>query len=361
MENKIQINKLELESGEPLLIAGPCSAESRSQVLQTAQALSGLGVFALRAGIWKPRTKPGGYEGPGSVGLEWLVEAGRRTGMRTCTEVANAEHLHSALEAGVDMLWVGARTTADPFAVQALADALHNAVIDGKAKDIILLVKNPVNPDVELWSGAVERFYNAGINKIGLVHRGFSTYDTGIYRNAPLWNIPIEMKRRFPDITMICDPSHMGGSRKLVQPISQQALDLMYDGLMIECHINPEEALSDKAQQISPSELKQILGQLRVRENKIPEGNIDLLRSEIDRLDDRLMEVLAQRMDVSKRIGFYKQQNNMPVLQSQRYGEIVEKLKEKADSLGLSREFASSLMEIIHNESVRVQMDQRGD
>ena len=333
------------------IIAGPCSAESRTQVLETAKALYDLGVRIFRAGVWKPRTKPGGFEGAGEIALEWLADVKRETGMKTCCEVATPEHLHKALDAGIDILWIGARTTADPFAVQALADSLTG-------KDVHLLIKNPVNPDVELWAGAVERFRNAGVKNIWIVHRGFSTYDTGIYRNLPLWHIPIEMKRRFPDIPLLCDPSHIGGKRDLVLPLSQQALDLMYDGLMIECHCNPEQALSDSHQQLSPSQLKDVLSRLKPRQEG-SQLNLESLRRQIDELDDGIMKLLKERMDVSQKIGEYKKSHDMSVLQSQRYGEIVEKSRALAGSLGLDPDFAASLMELIHKESVRLQLNQR--
>ena len=333
------------------IIAGPCSAESRAQVLETAKALKDLGVKIFRAGVWKPRTKPGGFEGAGEIALEWLADVKRETGMKTCCEVATPEHLHKALDAGIDILWIGARTTADPFAVQALADAVTG-------KDVHLLIKNPVNPDVELWAGAVERFRNAGVRNIWIVHRGFSTYDTGIYRNLPLWHIPIEMKRRFPDIPLLCDPSHIGGKRDLVLPLSQQALDLMYDGLMIECHCNPEQALSDSHQQLSPSQLKDVLSRLKPRQEG-SQLNLESLRRQIDELDDGIMKLLKERMDVSQKIGEYKKSHDMSVLQSQRYGEIVEKSRALAGSLGLDPDFAASLMELIHKESVRLQLNQR--
>ncbi|MBR5073725.1 MAG: bifunctional 3-deoxy-7-phosphoheptulonate synthase/chorismate mutase type II [Bacteroidales bacterium] len=332
------------------IIAGPCSAETRDQVLETARALAKTGIYAFRAGLWKPRTRPGMFEGVGSKGLEWLQEVKRETGLKVCCEVATPEHLHQALEAGVDILWIGARTTADPFAVQALADAV-------KGEYISLLIKNPVNPDVELWAGALERFMNAGVKDISLVHRGFSSYGNQIYRNLPLWHIPIEMKRRFPDIPMLCDPSHMGGKPQLLAPISQQALDLMYDGLMIECHINPDQALSDKAQQITPIQLEKILSHLTVRENVQDQQSLESFRSQIDSLDESLFQILSRRMEISRQIGHYKQQHNMPVLQSKRYSEIVENRSDLAESMGLDRDFAKSLMEIIHKESVKVQLD----
>ena len=355
------------------IIAGPCSAESRQQVLDTAKALAGLGVDIFRAGVWKPRTRPGMFEGVGAKGLQWLEDVRKETGMKVCCEVATPEHLNQALDSGIDMLWVGARTTADPFAVQALADEIKripassvSGTADGNQKpsrvsmeDLVVMVKNPINPDVELWAGAVERFKNAGVKDIWLVHRGFSSYDTGIYRNLPLWHIPIEMKRRFPEIPLFCDPSHMGGKQQLIAPISQQALDLMYDGLMIECHCNPDKALSDKTQQVTPLQLEKILNQLQIRENVQDQQSLESFRSRIDSLDESLFRILSERMEVSRRIGQYKQQRNMPVLQSKRYSEIVENRSDLAESIGLDRDFAKSLMEIIHKESVKVQLDQR--
>ena len=357
----VQIEKLELQSkaNAPLLIAGPCSAENRAQTLETAEALCNMGIRVFRAGIWKPRTKPGCFEGVGNIGLEWLKEAKQKTGMLMCTEVATAEHVFMALEAGIDILWIGARTTTDPFAVEALAEAFRDFETKRHSVDVTLLIKNPVNPDVELWCGAIERFYNRGIRKIGLIHRGFSSYSTGRYRNIPLWDIPIEMKRRFPDITMICDPSHIGGDRNLVASISQQAIDMSYDGLMIECHIEPEKALSDKAQQLSPPALKEMLQHLIVRDNRQPQDSLDVFRNRIDELDENLINILSERMVVAAKIGRYKEEHNMPVLQSLRYGELVERLKEKALELNLNEEFIQALMEIIHKESVRIQMEQR--
>ena len=333
------------------IIAGPCSAESRAQVLETAKALKDMGVKIFRAGVWKPRTRPGGFEGAGDVALEWLADVRKETGMKTCCEVATPEHLHKALDSGVDILWIGARTTADPFAVQAIADGIGN-------REVTILIKNPVNPDVELWAGAVERFRNAGVKNILLVHRGFSSYDTGIYRNLPLWHIPIEMKRRFPDIPVLCDPSHMGGRRELVLPLSQQALDLMYDGLMIECHCNPDNALSDRQQQISPAQLADVISSLRPSQEGC-QTDLESLRNRIDVLDESIMKLLKERMEVSEQIGDYKLKQNMPVFQSQRYSQIVDKVIRQAESLGLDPDFAASLMELIHKESVRLQLSRR--
>lgn len=333
----------------PLVIAGPCSAENREQLLSTAVAVKETGVKFFRAGLWKPRTKPGGFEGVGAAGLEWLKEVREVTGMKILTEVATPAHLEQVMKINPDLLWIGARTTTDPFAVQAIADAL-------KGTSVPILVKNPLSSDIDLWSGAVERLSNAGVSTIGLIHRGFSTYEHKSYRNAPLWHIPMEMKRRYPSITLICDPSHMGGSRNFIAPICQHAMDLMYDGLMIETHINPEEALSDKAQQITPKELKVILKNLIVRENSKEIEGIGALRSEIDELDDELLKVLSRRMQISREIGEYKKQHKIPVFQKDRYSEIIQSAVSKAKEMDLDEEFVLSVIEAIHRESVRLQL-----
>lgn len=349
------IRKPESSAGvsRPLVIAGPCSAESREQLLSTAVAVAEAGVKIFRAGLWKPRTKPGGFEGVGAAGLEWLREVREQTGMKILTEVAIPTHIEQVMKINPDLLWIGARTTTDPFAVQAIADAL-------KGTPIPILVKNPLSAEIDLWSGAVERLSNAGVASIGLIHRGFSTYEHKSYRNVPLWHIPMEMKRRFPSITLLCDPSHMGGSRTLIAPICQQAMDLMYDGLMIETHINPNEALSDKAQQITPAELKLILQNLIIRENSKEIEGIGAFRSEIDELDDELLKVLSRRMQISKEIGEYKKQHKIPVFQKERYGEIIQSALSKAKDMGLDEEFVRSIIEAIHRESVRLQLPPGG-
>lgn len=350
-EKMSDIKKTEISSGgsRPLVIAGPCSAESRQQLLSTAVSVAEAGVKIFRAGLWKPRTKPGGFEGVGAAGMEWLKEVREQTGMQIITEVATPSHIEQVMKINPDLLWIGARTTTDPFAVQAIADAL-------KGTSVPILVKNPLSSDIDLWSGAVERLANAGVAAIGLIHRGFSTYEHRSYRNAPLWNIPMEMKRRYPSITLLCDPSHMGGSRTLIAPICQQAMDLMYDGLMIETHINPEEALSDKAQQITPGELKLILQNLIIRENSQKIEGIGAYRSEIDELDDELLKVLSRRMQISREIGAYKKQNNIPVFQNDRYNEIIQTALKKAKEMDLDEEFVLSIIEAIHQESVRLQL-----
>ncbi|MBQ5784157.1 MAG: bifunctional 3-deoxy-7-phosphoheptulonate synthase/chorismate mutase type II [Bacteroidales bacterium] len=348
----MEINKLTIpgiETERPIIIAGPCSAESREQVLSTAQALAEKGIKIFRAGIWKPRTKPGGFEGIGAVGLPWLKEVKQQTGMLVSTEVATPTHVFEAVKAGIDLLWVGARTATNPFAMQELADSLRGV-------DVPVLVKNPVNPDLELWVGALERLANSGITNIGVIHRGFSSYDKKIYRNVPLWHIPIELKRRFPNLTIICDPSHIGGTRELVAPISQQSMDLNFDGLMIESHCNPDNALSDAKQQITPDVLDYTLKMLVLRENVQTTEDISILRGQIDEIDEQLLTLLSKRMRISKEIGTFKKEHNMPVLQSGRYNEILEKREKMGAAMNLSGEFVNAIMKSIHEESVRVQL-----
>ena len=339
-----------LEANRPIVIAGPCSAESREQVMQTATELAEKGIKIFRAGIWKPRTKPGGFEGIGAVGLPWLKEVKEKTGMMVATEVATPAHVLEAIKAGIDLLWIGARTAANPFAMQELADAL-------KGVDIPILLKNPVNPDLELWIGGLERLYNAGLTNLGVIHRGFSSYDKKIYRNAPLWHIPIELKRRYPEITIICDPSHIGGARELVAPIAQQAMDLNFDGLIIESHCNPDCALSDAKQQLTPAVLDYTLNMLVIRDNVQTTEILSVLRKQIDELDEQLLTLLAKRMRISQEIGTYKLEHNMPVLQSGRYDQLLKSRQDMGSKLNLSGEFVDSIVKAIHEESVRVQLD----
>ncbi|MBP3344185.1 MAG: bifunctional 3-deoxy-7-phosphoheptulonate synthase/chorismate mutase type II [Bacteroidales bacterium] len=346
--DQIKINGI--DSKRPIVIAGPCSAESREQVLETAASLAAKGIKIFRAGIWKPRTKPGGFEGVGAVGLPWLKEVKQTTGMLTATEVATPYHVFEAIKAGIDILWIGARTVANPFAMQELADAL-------KGTDIPVLIKNPVNPDLELWIGAIERMYRAGITNLGVIHRGFSSYEKKLYRNLPLWHIPIELKRRYPNITVFCDPSHIGGKRELVAPIAQQALDLKFEGLIIESHCNPDCALSDAAQQITPDVLDYTLNMLVIRENGQTTENINILRKQIDEIDEKLLTILAKRMRISKEIGIYKKEHNMPILQSGRYNDILENRAKQGEALNLSGDFVTEIMKAIHEESVKVQME----
>ena len=310
----------ENKAGRPIVIAGPCSAESEEQILTTARELAEYEIKIFRAGIWKPRTKPGGFEGIGETGLKWLQRVKKETGMLVCTEVANKAHVEAALNAGIDMLWIGARTSANPFAVQEIADSLVGT-------DIPVMVKNPVNPDLELWIGALQRIYNAGIHRIAAIHRGFTVYGKHLYRNMPQWHIPIELHRRLPSLQIICDPSHMGGKRELIAPLSQQALDMGFDGLIIESHCDPDCALSDKSQQITPEVLNFILNTLVVRDNAQSTESLTLLRQQIDQIDNDLIELLAKRMRVSREIGQYK------------------------------KEHSQSIVEAIHEESVRQQIE----
>lgn len=339
-----------IESTRPFVLAGPCSAETEEQVMQTAQELHDKGLKIFRAGVWKPRTKPGGFEGVGSQGLAWLKKVKDTYGMYTATEVATAKHVLEALKYDVDILWIGARTTANPFAVQEIADALEGC-------DKIVLIKNPVNPDLELWIGAVERIYNAGIRRIGVIHRGFSSYEKKLYRNLPMWHIPIELKRRLPNLPIICDPSHIGGKRELIAPLSQQAMDLGFEGLMVESHTCPDCAWSDKDQQVTPETLRFILNMLVIRDKAVTTENLSELRRQIDELDTQLLETLSKRMRIAREIGQFKKENDMPVLQSGRYDEIINKRCMQAVELGLSHEFVKEVMEAIHEESVRQQLE----
>ena len=339
----------DIENRRPLVIAGPCSAESEQQTVATAQMLSDMNIKIFRAGLWKPRTKPGFFEGVGEVGLAWMKRVKEATGMYTGTEVATAQHVELALNNEIDMLWIGARTVANPFSVQEIADALQGV-------DIPVFVKNPVNPDLELWIGAMERLYNAGIRRLGAIHRGFTTYEKHTYRNPPQWHIPIELRRRLPHIPILCDPSHIGGNRSLIAPLSQQAMDLGFDGLFIESHCNPEAALSDASQQIAPAQLKDTLDQLIVRNTCHISEKLSELRRRIDELDNDLIDLLAERMRVAREIGHYKVENDMPILQAHRYDEILTKRIAQAQQRSMSSEFIKTLLEAIHEESIRHQM-----
>ncbi len=336
----------------PMVIAGPCSAETEEQVMSTARSLSEAGVKIFRAGIWKPRTRPGSFEGVGSVGLSWLRRVKQETGMLTAVEVANVKHVYEAMRAGVDILWVGARTTVNPFAVQEIADALENV-------DIPLLVKNPVNPDVDLWIGAIERFASAGLTRITALHRGFSGMGKSRYRNDPCWQIAIELRRRMPQIPFVCDPSHMAGRRDLIAEISQSALDLGYEGLMIESHCDPDNAWSDASQQVTPESLKKILAGLIVRRSdtsdSVYQEKLGRYRSEIDYLDQELMRLLGERMRVSREIGDLKKLNAVTVLQPTRWDQILERARRLGANNSLSERFSDLLMKSVHEESIRVQ------
>lgn len=335
---------------EPLYVAGPCSAESREQLLAAARGVAMAGVGVLRAGVWKPRTKPGSFEGVGSEALAWLAEAKREYGLKVITEVATPEHLEQALKAELDGVWIGARTTTNPFATQQIADALRGV-------DIAVIVKNPVIPDVDLWVGAIERVYNSGVRRLAAVHRGFGTHQTTPYRNAPHWSVPIELHRRIPTIAILSDPSHIGGRRDLVAQLSQQALDLGFSGLMIECHPHPEEALSDAAQQITPAVLQELVATLRLRRTPASNDVLGDFRLHIDTIDSRIIELLAERMDVARQIGEYKCQHAMAVVQHDRYNELLLAAEAKAEDMSISKEFINQIFSAIHEESVRQQLD----
>ncbi|GHV47159.1 cytochrome c4 [Bacteroidia bacterium] len=350
MEMNIEpIGLPEVNLERPIIIAGPCSAESEEQVLETARSLSRKGIKIFRAGIWKPRTKPGGFEGVGEIGLQWMKRVKKETGMYVATEVATRDHVFEALKAGIDVIWIGARTSANPFAVQEIADSL-------KGVDIPVLIKNPVNPDLDLWIGAIERIYRAGLHRIGVIHRGFSSYDKKIYRNLPLWHIPIELRRRMPSVPIFCDPSHIGGKRELIAPLSQQAMDMNFDGLIVESHCNPDSAWSDKEQQITPDVLDYTLNMLVIRNEVQTTENLSELRRQIDNIDEQILEFLAKRMRISREIGVYKKEHNMPVLQALRYGEILEKRSVMGEAMELSVDFVGEILKEIHEESVRQQM-----
>ena len=350
MELELQPLNLPRDNERPIVIAGPCSAETEEQVINTARQLAKCGCHMFRAGIWKPRTKPGGFEGNGEVALPWMKEVKEETGMLTATEVATPEHAELSLRHGIDILWVGARPTANPFAMQALADSL-------KGVDVPVFVKNPVNPDLELWIGAMERINQAGVKRMAAIHRGFSSYDKKIYRNLPMWQIPIELRRRIPDLPIICDPSHIGGRRELIAPLCQQAMDLGFDGLIVESHCSPDNAWSDAKQQVTPDVLDYILGLLVIRDEKVTTEGIHELRNQIDDLDNQLMELLAKRMRVCREIGQYKKEHNMTVLQPSRYNEILDKRGAQGSLCGMDAEFIKNVFEEVHEESVRQQME----
>jgi chorismate mutase len=342
-----------MKADRPIIISGPCSAETEEQMVATAKQIAATGkVHALRAGIWKPRTRPGQYEGAGEEGLKWLITAKKETGLPVTTEVANAAHVEACLKAGVDILWVGARTTVNPFSVQEVADAL-------KGVDIPVMVKNPINPDVELWLGAFERLNKAGITKMAAIHRGFSSFEKGPFRNAPMWDLAIELKTRIPELDMICDPSHIAGNRDLISFVSQKALDLDMAGLMIESHINPDAAWSDAKQQVTPAALSKIIDELVVRtqttDNKTFKDTLSILREQIDQLDDEIMQKLSARMKISEKIGQYKKENNVTILQVNRWEEIIKTRIALCRAMGLNDEFTSDLLKLIHHESIQVQ------
>jgi chorismate mutase len=335
---------------EPLYIAGPCSAESREQLLAAASGVAEAGVAILRAGVWKPRTKPGSFEGIGSRALDWMAEARERYGLKIITEVATPEHLELALKAGLDGVWIGARTTTNPFATQLIADALQGV-------DIAVLVKNPVIPDVDLWVGSIERIYNSGVRRIAAVHRGFGTHNNSRYRNDPHWSVPIELHRRVPNLSILSDPSHIGGRRDLIATLSQQALDLGFEGLMVECHPEPDAALSDASQQVTPEQLSDILKHLAWRRTPVDADSLRDYRLHIDAIDSRLIELLAERMEVSRGIGELKRRHGMAVVQRERFTKLLESAENRAMSVGLSTDFIHQIFSAIHEESVRQQVD----
>jgi chorismate mutase len=337
----------------PLIISGPCSAETEQQVIETAQRLAATGrVDMLRAGIWKPRTKPGMFEGIGTKGLPWLQQAKKITGLPTTVEVATAKQVEDALTFDVDVLWIGARTTVNPFSVQEVADALRGI-------DVPVLIKNPLNPDLELWSGAIERVARAGIKQIGLIHRGFSSYGNTEYRNAPMWHLAIEMKRRNPEMMIISDPSHICGQRDILTDVAQKAIDLDFDGLMIEAHIDPDNAWSDAKQQVTPERLLEILNDIKWRHEIATEKEfitaLEKLREQINHIDDELLQLLGQRMKIADKIGEYKKNNNVTILQTNRWNQILERAFAKGDRIGLSREFITKYFDAVHMESINHQ------
>jgi len=354
MENKKEMRKWldDMNLGHPLVIAGPCSAETEDQVLKIAHELKDTDVSYYRAGIWKPRTRPGNFEGVGAIGLKWLQKVKEETGLKTATEVANRAHVDLALEHDVDLLWIGARSTVSPFIVQEIADALEGT-------DKIVLVKNPVNPDLSLWLGAVERLHSANIEKLGVIHRGFSTYEKTKYRNIPEWQLAIELQTKFPDLPIINDPSHITGKRDMVFDVSQTALDLNFDGLMIETHYDPDNAWSDAAQQVTPKTLVQMMKDLRIRKETDEEAeynsNLSNLRAQIDVLDNQLVDLLGKRMKVSDGIGALKKQKNVAVLQSNRWNAILGNMILEGEQRGLSEEFVLKMFKAIHQESINHQ------
>ena len=337
----------------PLIISGPCSAETEEQMIETATRLAKTGkVDMLRAGIWKPRTKPGLFEGNGIVALPWLAKAKQITGLPTTVEVATGKHVEDALKFNVDMLWVGARTTVNPFSVQEVADALRGV-------DVPVLIKNPVHPDLELWSGAIERLQKVGVKQVGMIHRGFSSYGNTEFRNAPMWHLPIEMKRRYPDMLLICDPSHICGNRSLLQSVAQKSIDLDFDGLMMESHIDPDNAWSDAKQQVTPERLLEMLNDLVWRNETTTEQEfitaLTTLREQINQVDDELLTLLGQRMKLSDKIGEYKKNNNITILQTNRWNDILERAFKKGDTLGLTKEFITKYFDAVHLESIQHQ------
>ena len=358
MEKKLNINPIKEwlpQLNNPLLIAGPCSLESEEQALATARLLAkDHRVFIYRGGVWKPRTRPGSFEGIGSIGLKWLTMVREETGLPVGTEVANAQHTEEALKAGLDVLWIGARSTASPFVVQEIADVV-------KGSDAVIMVKNPVNPDVQLWMGAIERIYRAGIHNIVAIHRGFTPFQETKFRNYPNWQTVIELRRMMPEVPIICDPSHIAGKREYLYEVSQKAFDMGLEGLMIESHIDPSCALSDKEQQLTPADLAKLLDRLVIRhesaDNPLFENQLEVLRSRIDALDTELLEVLSSRMDIVREIGKYKKEHNVTALQINRWAQLMDDRVKMAEKLNLNRTFTQILFQLIHEDSVRMQTE----
>jgi len=336
----------------PIIIAGPCSAESEEQVLQTAKALKKQKIDLFRAGIWKPRTRPNSFEGVGTIGLRWLRKVKEETGLKVTTEVAKAAHVYETLKYGIDVLWIGARTTVSPFAVQEIADALEGT-------DTPVLIKNPINPDLKLWMGAIERIHKAGITKIGVIHRGFSSVDDKTYRNTPMWQIVIELMQEYPGLTFICDNSHICGRRDILQPVAQKAMDLNFHGLMTETHPDPDNAWSDAKQQITPDVFKGLVDSLILRETVSRDEaflhNIEDLRSQIDLIDNEVLDLISKRMKIADNIGEYKKRNNISILQPSRWSEILETATAKGKVRGLSEDFIGTFLKAIHQESINHQ------
>lgn len=346
---KLKKSRIFNEKKRPILIAGPCSAESKEQVLETAVQLANIGCRIYRAGVWKPRTKPGGFEGYGEVALSWLEEVKKEVDMLVAVEVATPNHVELALKHGVDVLWIGSRTTTNPFAVQSLSDALRGV-------DIPVLVKNPMCPDLSLWLGAMERLNKVGVRKIAAIHRGFSVYGDEIYRNAPIWSIPIELRRLVPDLSIICDPSHMGGKRDLIAQLSQQAMDLCYDGLMVESHYNPDVALTDANQQVTPTSLGKILEKLIIRNDKHERNELFEYRKRIDELDEIMIGLLSNRIKICRKVANYKATHGLTVLQTKRYDELMEKWIDWGEVYGLPTDFSQHIFRLIHEESINEQV-----
>jgi chorismate mutase len=353
MKSKFQLlESWGFRATHPFIISGPCGVESEEQIYQTAKELSKYNIHLLRGGIWKPRTRPDSFQGIGAEGLSWLKAAGKKNNLPVTVEVASPKHVDEALKAGIDVLWIGARTTVNPFLVQEIADAL-------KGCDVPVMIKNPINPELELWIGAIERVNQSGINRIAVIHRGFSTYEKTKYRNVPNWQIPIELKRRFPELPMICDPSHICGQREMILSVSQTALDLNYDGLMIETHIDPDHALSDSQQQLTPSELGKLIQSLIIRKHSTDDiifmNLLEELRDKIDHMDEDLLNKISERMEVAREIGRYKKENNMTILQVKRWNEILTTRLRFGMNRELTGDFITKLYELIHDESIHQQ------